>query len=189
MTEKEGDDTIETEQTTEDDSDVFDEAEEKVEETAEEVEEVVEETEETVKEGVEEAEERADEIGERVEERTEDVLDSVDENVDRLLSEILDTRSRVAVYVGLRKKERATPDEVAEETGLYPDKVERVLEELEDEEVVEKVAADSDEYKAISPTELVRRVPESVGNWLSDLIRSGDDEDEKEDKTTEIDVE
>ncbi|MDZ7688555.1 MAG: helix-turn-helix domain-containing protein [Halobacteriales archaeon] len=193
MTEKEGDDTTETEETTEepgteDETDVFDEAEEKVEETAEEVEEAVEETEETVKEGVEEVEERAEDIEERVEGRAENVLDSVDDNVDRLLSEILDTRSRVAVYVGLRQKERATADEVAEETGLYPDKVERVIEELEDDDVVEKTA-DGKAYKAVSPTELVRRVPESVGGWLSDLIGSGDDEEKETAKTTEIDVE
>ena len=194
MTEKEGDDTTETEGTTEepeteDESDVFDEAEEKVEETAEEVEETVGETEETVKEGIKEAEDRAEDIEGRVEERTENVLDSVDENVDRLLSEILDTRSRVAVYVGLRQKGTATPDEVAEETGLYPDKVERVLEDLEDEEVVERTSETDDEYKAISPTELVRRVPESVGGWLSDLIGSGDEDEKEHSKTTEIDVE
>jgi len=168
MTEKEGDDTIETEEETTD---------------------AVEEAEERIEEGVEEAEDRAEEIEESVEERAEGVLDSVDENVDRLLSEILDTRSRVAVYVGLRQKGTATPDEVAEETGLYPDKVERVLEDLEDEEVVERTSETKNEYKAISPTELVRRVPESVGGWLSDLIGSGDEEEEEIDKTTEIDVE
>jgi len=204
MTEKEGDDTTETEETTEepetgDESDVFDEAEKKVkeaaeeaektvEDTAEEVEETVEETEETVKEGIEEVEDRAEDIEERVEERTEDVLDSVDENVDRLLSEILDTRSRVAVYVGLRKNNKATPEEVAEETGLYPDKVKRVIEDLEDEEIVEKDVG-ANEYKAVSPTELVRRVPESVGGWLSDLIRSGDEDEEEVHETTQIDVE
>lgn len=177
MTEKEGDETTETEEGT---SEPVEEAEERIEEGVEEAEEKIEET-------VEEAEERAEDIEERVEESTENFLDSVDDNVDRLLSEILDTRSRVAVYVGLRKKEKATPEEVAEETGLYPDKVERVIEDLEDEEIVER-APGANEYEAVSPTELVRRVPESVGGWLSDLIRSGDDEEE-ETKTTEIDVE
>lgn len=205
MSEKEGDDTTETEDTTdseeeteevveetEETEETVEEAEGSVEETVEDVGESVEETaeevEETVEETVEEAEDRAEDIEERVEERTENFLDSVDDNVDRLLSEILDTRSRVAVYVGLRKNEKATPEEVAEETGLYPDKVERVIEDLEDEEIVER-APGANEYKAVSPTELVRRVPESVGGWVSDLIRSGDEEEEETHKTTEIDVE
>ena len=190
MTEKEGDETTETEEeTTEETTEGVAEGTETDEETVEVEEtaqEAVEEAEETVEETAEEAEERAEEIGERVEESAENFLDSVDDNVDRLLSEILDTRSRVAVYVGLRQKEEATPDEVAEETGLYPDKVERVLEELEDEEVVE--TAGGGRYAAVSPTELVRRVPESVGGWLSDLITSGDEKEEVH-KTTEIDVE
>jgi predicted transcriptional regulator len=178
MTEKEGDDTIETEEETTD----------SVEETEGSIEEGVEEAEDRIEETVEEAEDRAEEIEERVEGRTEEFLDSVDDNVDRLLSEILDTRSRVAVYVGLRKKEEATPEKVAEETGLYPDKVERVIEDLEEEDIVEKTA-DGETYKAVSPTELVRRVPESVGGWLSDLIGSGDEDEKEHSKTTEIDVE
>ena len=177
MTENQGDDTTETEEET---TGSVEEAEETVEETVEEVEETFEET-------VEEAEESAEDIGERIEEQTDEVLESVDDNVDRLLSEILDTRSRVAVYVGLRKKEIATPEEVAEETGLYPDKVERVLEDLEEDEIAERVGVEGDEYEAVSPTELVRRVPESVGGWLSDLITPGSEKEEEE--TTEISVE
>jgi len=180
MTEKEGDDTTETEEET---TGSVEGAEETVEETVEEVEESFEET-------VEEAEESAEDIGERVEERTDEVLESVDDNVDRLLSEILDTRARVAAYVGLRKKGTATPEEVAEETGLYPDKVERVLEDLEEDEIAEKAVGDGDEYRAVSPTELVRRVPESVGGWLSDLITPGSEKEEEEvEETTEISVE
>ncbi|MFP4188646.1 MAG: helix-turn-helix domain-containing protein [Halobacteriales archaeon] len=136
------------------------------------------EAEDVESEGVEE---RVEEQRERVEERAEEVLESVDDNVDRLLSEILDTRARVAVYVGLREKGGASVDEVSEVTGLYPDKVEGVLDDLKDDGIVE---VESGEYKAISPTELVRRVPERVGEWLEDVLpRSGDDE------TTDIDVE
>ncbi len=188
MTEKEGDDTTETENDT---TDPVEETEEAVEEAAEEAEEnfdeTVEEVEETFEETVEQGEETAEDIGERIEEQTDEVLDSVDENVDRLLSDILDTRSRVAVYVGLRKKETATPEEVAEETGLYPDKVERVIEDLEDDEIAERAGIEGEEYEAVSPTELVRRVPESVGGWLSDLITPGSEEEEQD--TTEISVE
>jgi predicted transcriptional regulator len=137
----------------------------------EEIEETLE-AEDVESEGVEE---RVEEQRERVEERAEEVLESVDDNVDRLLSEILDTRARVAVYVGLREAGDAEPDEISEVTGLYPDKVERVLEELEEDDIVE---SSGDEYSAISPTELVRRVPDRVGAWLDDLLpRGGDDEE------------
>lgn len=127
-------------------------------------------------------EERVEEQRERVEERAEEVLESVDDNVDRLLSEILDTRARVAVYVGLREQGGGTVDEIAEVTGLYPDKVEDVLDDLSDDDIVE---VESGEYTAISPTELVRRVPDRVGEWLEDVLpRGGDDDD-----TTDITVE
>jgi chromosome segregation ATPase len=42
---------------------------------------------------------------------------------------------------------------------------------------------DGDEYGAISPTELVRRVPDRVGEWLDDTLRSSGDDD------TEVKVE
>ena len=137
------------------------------------------EAEDVESEGVEE---RVEEQREKVEERAEEVLDSVDDNVDRLLSEVLDTRARVAVYVGLREQGGATADELAEVTGLYPDKVEGVLDDLEDDGIVEVEAG---EYTAISPTELVRRVPERVGEWLEDVLPRGGDEDDETDITVE----
>lgn len=126
-------------------------------------------------------EERVEEQRERVEDRAEEVLESVDDNVDRLLSEILDTRARVAVYVGLREQGGGSVDEIAEVTGLYPDKVEGVLDDLKDDGIVE---VESGEYTAISPTELVRRVPDRVGEWLEDVLPRGGDSE-----TTDIDVE
>lgn len=155
------------------------------------VEEKVEDVEETVEEKVEDVEEEAESRFGDVEERAEDFLGSVDENVDRLLSEILDTRARVAVYVGLRKAEGGTPEAVAEETGIYPDTVERVLEDLEEDDIVEKEEGGeggSTEYAAVSPTELVRRVPDRVGEWISDLIGSGGDERDEEERT-DIEIE
>ncbi len=148
--------------------------------TEEETAEDVIEAEDVESEGVEE---RVEEVEERVEERAEEVLESVDDNVDRLLSEILDTRARVAVYVGLREADGATPDAVAEETGLYPDKVERVIDDLQDDDIVED--AGEGVYEAVSPTELVRQVPDRVGEWLDDVLSRGDDEEETTDITVE----
>jgi len=123
-------------------------------------------------------EETMEEQRERVEERAGEALDTVDENIDRLLSELLDTRARVAVYVSLRNNDGGTAEDVAEASGLYPDKVERVLEDLKDDGIVNEEEEEEGFYTAISPTELVRRVPDSVGEWLeSTLERSTDDED------------
>lgn len=113
-------------------------------------------------------------LEETVEERMGDALESFDQSLDSLLYEILETRSRVAVYVGLRKKDGADLEGVVEETGLAPDKVEKVVKELEDEDVVNSV---DDEYHAISPTALVRRVPDRVGSWIDNTIRRGDKEE------------
>jgi len=121
-------------------------------------------------------EEDGDGFEETVEERMGDALESVDKSLDSLLYEILETRSRVAVYVGLRKKDGADLKGVVEETGLAPDKVEKVVKELEDEDVIDSV---DDEYHAISPTALVRRVPDRVGSWIDSTIRRGEKEEEE----------
>lgn len=132
---------------------------------------------------IDEVEETVEEQRERVEERAEEALGTVDENIDRLLSEVLDTRGRVAVYVSLRNNGGGTAEDVAEASGLYPDKVESVLEDLEGDDIVEE---DEDGvYTAISPTELVRRVPEDIGEWLESALQRSSDDDEPEDIAVE----
>jgi len=153
--------------------------EEKTEDVIDTVEETVEDVEETVEEGSERLGERAKEgsesLSERLNERresagarAEEALETLDESVSRLLSEALDTETRVAVYVTLRKKDGATLDEVVEESGLYPENVERVLGDLEDEGVV---VSDDDLYTAVAPTELVSSLPSRVGSWVGSFIR------------------
>lgn len=132
---------------------------------------------------IDDVEETVEEQRERVEERAEEALDTVDENIDRLLSEALDTRARVAVYVSLRNNDGGTVEDVAEASGLYPDKVERVLEDLEDDGIVDEETEGV--YTAISPTELVRRVPESVGEWLESALERSSDDEEPEDIAVE----
>lgn len=154
----------------------------KVEKQAEEalgtVEETIDEVEETVEEKREEMETKfekgAEETLEDVEDRAEDVgrrldslLDAVDDSVSRLLAEALDTDTRVAVYVTLRKIDGGTAEEVAEESGLYPGNVESVLEELRDDGVVER---GEDGYAAVPPTRLVTSFPGLVANRISDAV-------------------
>lgn len=115
---------------------------------------------------------RVEQATEEVEERVDEVLDSLNTNIDDLLAEVLETRSRAAVYVGLRKAGEASPEEVAEQTGLYPGKVENTIEELEDEGIVEETPSG---YEAISPTELVRKVPERIGEAIEGLLQRDDE--------------
>lgn len=124
---------------------------------------------------IDESSGRVEQATEEVEERVDEVLDSLNTNIDDLLAEVLETRSRAAVYVGLRKAGDASAEDVAEQTGLYPDKVENTLEELEDEGIVDETPSG---YEAISPTELVRKVPERIGETIERLLQREDDEPE-----------
>jgi predicted transcriptional regulator len=138
-----------------------------------------------IEEVQEEVEGRLDEVQEDVEEQLDESLEFLNDTVDDLLAEILDTRARMTVYVGLEKLGEATAEEVAEETGLYPKTVENTLQDLEDDDIVEQVG--EDDWASISPTDLVRKLPDRIGGWLEDLIDRGADEDE--DTGTEIPVE
>jgi len=171
-----------TEETEEVEGDEDGGVEERIEETVEEVEETVEETVEEVEDTVEEQRERVEETveegRERVEDRLEEGLEAVDDAVVEVVSAVLDTGARADVYVALRKLGEADADEVAEETGLYPDKVESVLEGLEEDEVVEKSTVGDDElYTAVSPTELVVNVPGRLVDRVRGFVESEEDDD------------
>lgn len=143
-----------------------------VEETVGDVEETVEEESERLSER---ARERTEKVGETLDkqretagEHTEKALQAFDDSINRLLSEALDTETRVTVYITLRKKDGATLGEVAEESGLYPENVASVLEELEDEDIVE---SEDGLYRAVPPTDLVAGLPKRVGSWVGSFMR------------------
>lgn len=179
-------------QTTQDDEDstaedrleeVEEEVEARIEDVESEVEDRIEEVEERVEEATERVEERVEDATERVEEATEDArenieealddaLATVDDNVVEVGSQVLDTTARADVYVALRSLDGGDAEEVAQQTGLYPDKVEDVLEALEDDGVVEESAG---EYTAVAPTELVRVVSDIVTETVNDIVENGRD--------------
>ncbi|MFP4632581.1 MAG: helix-turn-helix domain-containing protein [Halobacteriales archaeon] len=172
MTEQETADTDDEEQTTEQEADsriqeVEEEVTQQVEELEQEVEGRIEEVEERVEEVTEEARENIEEARDNLEETFEDTLDTVNDNLVDVGSQILDTRARTDVYVALRALEGGDVDEVAEESGLYPGKVEEVLEELVEDEIVTE---DDGEYTAVGPTELVRVLPRRITDRISDLL-------------------
>ncbi len=173
--------------------DAIDTVEETLDEMGETVEEKREEMETKFEKGAEETlgdvEERAEDVGERLDR----LLDAVDDSFSRLLAEALDTDTRVAVYVTLRKIDGGTVEEVAEESGLYPANVESVLEELRDDGVVERR---DDVYSAAPPTRLVTSFPGLVASRIGDAVPSNDTrtetkveaeyDDEKEEATIRV---
>lgn len=153
-------------------------------EEVEEVEDVEDSIEETVEEQREKVEDTVEEQRERVEETVEDGLDAVNDGVVDIVSAVLDTRARADVYVALRKLGEADSKEIAEETGLYPKKVEEVLDSLTDDEVVETRYVGEDKvYEAVSPTDLVAAFPGRLVDRVRGIVESnGDVEGEEDDR-------
>lgn len=95
------------------------------------------------------------------------------EGIVDLLSAAFDTDKRTRVYVGLRQRPDSTPEALAEETGLYPATVERVLSDLEADGVVERRVGtgNGERYTAVPPQEAVDvvfgRVQDTVDEWFS----------------------
>lgn len=149
----------------------------------EEVEDVEDSIEETVEEQREKVEDTVEEQRERVEETVEDGLDAVNDGVVDVVSAVLDTRARADVYVALRKLGEADAEEIAEETGLYPKKVEEVLDSLEDDEIVETRYIGEDKvYEAVSPTNLVADLPGRIVDRIRGIVESDDEVENDEDE-------
>jgi DNA-binding transcriptional ArsR family regulator len=147
----------------------------------EEFEETEEEEESRIEETVEEVEDTVEDQRERVEETVEDGLDVVNDGVVDVVSAVLDTSARADVYVALRKLGEADAEEVAEETGLYPKKVEETLDDLEEDEVVEtEVVGEGVVYTAVSPTEVVSKIPGRVLDRVRGVVESNGEEGEGE---------
>ena len=147
----------------------------------EEFEETEEEEESRIEETVEEVEDTVEDQRERVEETVEDGLDVVNDGVVDVVSAVLDTSARADVYVALRKLGEADAEEVAEETGLYPKKVEEALDDLEEDEVVEtEVVGEGVVYTAVSPTEVVSKIPGRVLDRVRGVVESNGEEGEGE---------
>lgn len=133
-----------------------------------------------IEETIDEVEETVEGQRERVEETVEEGLDAVNEGVVDVVSAVLDTGARADVYVALRKLGEAEVDEIAEETGLYPKKVEEVLAGLEDDEVVETYeVGDEQVYEAVAPTEVIANFPGRLVNRVRGLVETNGDNGEE----------
>ena len=92
-----------------------------------------------------------------------------------LLSAAFDTDKRTRVYVGLRQRPDSTAEALAEETGLYPTTVERVLDDLEAEGVVERRVGtgNGERYTAIAPEEALDVALGGIQNAIDERFRLG----------------
>ena len=161
---------------------VIDMSETETTEGFEEVEEL-EESESRIEETVGEVEDTVEDQRERVEETVEEGLDAVNDGVVDVVAAALDTSARADVYVALRKLGEADAEEVAEETGLYPKKVEETLADLEDDEIVETELVGEDvAYTAVAPTEVVFKIPGSIVNRVRGIVESNGEEGEESER-------
>ena len=128
----------------------------------------------------------------RLEAGADRAVHGFDQGLIDLLSWLLDTETRARIFVFLRQSPRATSDEIAEGTGLYPSTVRESLADLHEEGVVERVKRENEgagnnpyEYTAIAPSELVRGIVSQVQDELNavcnlDRRLAGDTEDADE---------
>jgi len=122
--------------------------------------------------------EDSSQVRERLDAGRERAVEGFDEGVVDVLSWVLDTETRAKIYVHLRKHPNSTSDEVAEGTGLYPSTVREALAELHEEGTVVRDKRESDgagnnpyEYRAISPSALVRGAIQDVQDSLNAVFR------------------
>ncbi|MFP4188667.1 MAG: helix-turn-helix domain-containing protein, partial [Halobacteriales archaeon] len=113
---------------------------------------------------------RIDDEGERVRSRVDEALTAVGESVNELVTDLFGTDTRAGIYATLRQVGEATPEEIADETGLPERRVEDALEGLEKEGVVRR---SDGRYEAVEPAELVRQAPGRVGDWIRSSIGEG----------------
>ena len=121
----------------------------------------------TMTEHEESEQSRVKEAKEKVEDKTKEGLESVDNAVDKVLGDVLDTQNQATVYISLRKLGGGTAEEIASESGLTEATVENTLEGLKQNDIVKK---DGEGYRAVAPTELVRKAPERFGDLIDELI-------------------
>jgi predicted transcriptional regulator len=138
-------------------------------------------------------------VGERLDAGRQRAVEGFDEGIVDVLSWVLETETRARIYVNLRQHPDSTSEEVAEGTGLYPSTVREALAELHGEGSVERRKRESAgagnnpyEYRAISPSSLVRGAIEDVQaslNTVFQLDRYMDEEDTSDAEPVTITVE
>ncbi len=121
-------------------------------------------------------------------ERFKHGLDNIDKPFVDLLVFFLNTETKAKIYLYLRKFGKATSQEIAKGTILYPSSVREALVDLHDMGVVRREKAETEKvgkkpyiYEAIPPVELMKKTVGNIEqklNKLVDLDRYLDEEGE-----------
>lgn len=112
--------------------------------------------------------------------RLEGVVDRAragfDEGVVDVLSWLLDTETRTRVYVYLRQNGWTTSEDVAEGIGLHPASVQNTLDELVEQNAVERREHNDGgaehEYDAVPPSDLLGLAVDPVRDTLESAVRN-----------------
>ncbi len=126
--------------------------------------------EEEEKEGVEAVEDELEKATEEMRDQIRSGLDTVNENFVDVLSRLLQTPARTQVYVSLRRLGEANSEQIAEDTGIYPDKVEKILNEFEDDGIAKKTNSG---YTAHPPTDAVKQLRDRINNAIERELTGG----------------
>ncbi|MFQ6052175.1 MAG: helix-turn-helix domain-containing protein [Candidatus Hydrothermarchaeota archaeon] len=110
-------------------------------------------------------------------ERFKDRLENIDKPFIDLLVFFLNTETKAKIYLYLRKFGKATSQEIAKGTFLYPSSVREALVDLHNMGVVRREKAETEKvgkkpyiYEAIPPTELLKKTIGNIEQKLNELI-------------------
>lgn len=127
-------------------------------------------------------------IRDRLEQLVDRARAGFDEGIVDVLSWLLDTETRTRVYVHLRQNDWSTSENVAEGTGFQPASIQNTLDELVEQEAVERREHDGEEaeyeYDAVPPSELLGVAVDPVRDSLESVTH---DEEGEESVRIEID--
>ncbi|QSG14493.1 ArsR family transcriptional regulator [Halapricum desulfuricans] len=113
-------------------------------------------------------------IRDRLEQLVDRARAGFDEGVVDVLSWLLDTETRTRVYVHLRQNDWSTSENVAEGTGLQPASVRNTLDELVEQNAVERREHSGGgaeyEYDAVPPSDLLGGAVDPVRDSLESAV-------------------
>ena len=95
----------------------------------------------------------------------------IDKGLMEMLKFFLDTETKIKIYLYLLKTGKASPDNIAEGTAIYPSTCKEALNSMVDVKVIQKDEADPEAYTAISPSKLVERKIGDLEKQLNEILK------------------
>ncbi len=106
-----------------------------------------------------------------IEDKVDDVDDRVTDTMVGLFSEMFEVRSDFNVYIALRELETGTVEDIAEKTGLYPKKVENILDDLEERGIVESFSdGEGTKYSVVPTFQIAANISEKMSEGIGKIL-------------------